>query len=747
MRSNSLTKQSKDSSQKSLRKNLKPRTPPLQYRLRHMQPGRIRFYLPAFQNTPGLTDHLEAACQNLNGVLMAKGNPRSGSLLVIYNPAQPVLGKVLALFYNSEKLPPIDADANSRNGTGSRRPSGNPLRLQFAAVLGTGIILGVLALTRFLARWFPGLQRVPERWIASATALAAGVPIFREGWGDMVEERRLSLDFVVSIAVLIAIFFMGEGLVALEVVWLMNCGTLLEAYTEERSRRAILNLLEVEKERVWLVKDGQLIQVPIEQISPGNLIAVHTGEKILVDGEIVSGEASIKESSITGESIPVEKSVGQTVFAGTVVELGTIHIRASRVGDETYLARVLHMVEESLQTRAPIERISDQFARWFVPSAFLFSILVFAVTRNFYRAFTVLVTACPCAASIATPTAVSAAIGNAARRKMLVKGGAFIEQACRIDTICLDKTGTLTEGKPRVATVISGETECSATELAALAASAEARSHHPLAHALLEHAERNRLKLHDLADFKILSGSGIIATLKDGRTIRVGSRRLMESEWVSVEKYDGEAERLREQGETLLYVAIEHRLAGLIGVVDSIRPEAERVVTIVRQSGITPYLLTGDHEQSAKAVSRQTGIDHYSYDMLPEDKANFVDNLKKKGLKVAMVGDGVNDALTLAHSDLGIAMGAGGSDVAVEAADIVLMGNDLSRLPALRELSLKTLVVIKQNYVYSMGVNAFGIGLGSLGLISPLTGGLLHVLNSLGVILNSSRILLVKDQG
>ena len=449
---------------------------------------------------------------------------------------------------------------------------------------------------------------------------------------------------------------------------------------------------------------------------------------------------------LQGNSIPVEKSKGDSAFAGTIVSVGIIYIKTIKVGDETYLSRVLNMVEESLETRAPIESISDRFAAWFVPSAFLMSLLVFAVTKNFYRAFTVLVTACPCAAAIATPTAISAAVGNAAKRNMLVKGGIFIEQASRIDTICLDKTGTITEGRPVVVSVLQKHERYSADDIVTLAASAEARSPHPLAHALLEGAKLRGTKVIDVSHFETITGSGVVAELIDARRVLVGSERLMRQHEIAVEGVDGEATRMREAGETLLYVAVEKELAGLIGVVDRPRKEAFSVIQGLRQSGISVYLLTGDHQKTADAVSRQLGIDDYYYDMLPEDKGRMIEKLRAEGRVVAMVGDGVNDALALAKSDLGIAMGAGGSDVAVEAADIALKSNDLTRLPAVLELSQKTMSVIKQNYVYSMAINALGIGLGSAGVISPFMGGVLHVINSLGVIMNSSRILLIRDK-
>lgn len=714
------------------------------YRIRHMIPGRVRFFMPALYGSDDLIVHYEQEYRKLKGISEVKGNNITGTLLIVYDPSRLTLAKILYVLYRMNGIKQRARQLNTARTCHAEPADPHSLRRQFTGIAAAGSILGLLVLQRFLSRWFPFLGRFPVTLVASVTAVFTGIPVFREGLEDVLENKRISLDLMVSIASVIAIF-MGEGLVALEVVWLMNCGTFLEDFTAEKSRRAIRKLLDVGEERAWVLKNGIATRVALEEVKPDDIVVAHGGEKVLVDGEVIGGQAAVNQAPITGESIPVEKSKGESAFAGTIVTVGIIYIKTTKVGDETYLSRVLHMVEESLETRAPIESISDRFAAWFVPSAFLMSLLVFAVTRNFYRAFTVLVTACPCAAAIATPTAISAAVGNAAKRNMLVKGGIFIEQASRIDTICLDKTGTITEGRPVVVSVLQKQEIYSEDDIVALAASAEARSPHPLAHALLEGARLRGLKVTDVSHFETITGSGVVAELTDRRRVLVGSERLMRQHEIAVDGVDGEATRMREAGETLLYVAVNKELAGLIGVVDRPRKEAFSVIQGLQRSGISVYLLTGDHQKTADAVSRQLGITNYYYDMLPEDKGRMIEKLRAEGRVVAMVGDGVNDALAFAKSDLGIAMGAGGSDVAVEAADIALKSNDLTRLPAVRELSQKTMSVIKQNYVYSMAINALGIGLGSAGAISPLMGGVLHVINSLGVILNSSRILLIRD--
>jgi cation transport ATPase len=543
----------------------------LSYRVRHLTPGRIRLFVPALVGSEAMAEQCEGVYQGLHGVSFVRGNTVTGSLVVVFRPERVSLGAVLTAFFRVGVHAGGSADVAisirpvRHDGCERHEPS---LRGQFLGVLASGAVLGLLALGRFLARWFPGLNLVPTTIIASGAAVLTGIPIFREGLEDVIENKRLSLDLLVSLAAIVAVF-MGEGLVALEVVWLMNCGTLLEDYTAERSRRAIRTLLDAGQDMAWVRRGESVVKVAVTEVVEGDMVVVHGGEKILVDGEILDGHAAINEAPITGESVPVEKTVNQGVFAGTLVERGTVEIRALKVGDHTYLARILKMVEDSLERRAPIERISDRFAAWFVPSAVVMSVAVFAVTRNFYRAFTVLVTACPCAAAIATPTAISAAIGNAARRQMLVKGGAFIEQASRIDTICVDKTGTLTEGRPRVATVLTtvdfsnggvmtevlaalagrrnGVVPAADDGLVSLAASAELRSTHPLAQALLLEAEARGLHPAEPASFESVAGQGVAAKIAQRRVL-VGSRKFMEGDGIAIKDLEDDAERIRERG-------------------------------------------------------------------------------------------------------------------------------------------------------------------------------------------------------
>lgn len=715
------------------------------FKIEHALPGRVRLILPEVRRQAARMEWMAHALSALPGVLLSRGNALTGSLLIQFDPSKINLGRILIVLSDAKDHPVVERVAPDRTASEKRSEAELSIKRQFRNVLISGGILGFLVFGRFFGAAAVAAGAAPIFGLASIAAILFGIPIFKEGLHDMIEHKNLSLDLLVSLAAIVAIT-LGEGLTALEVVWLMNIGTLLEDYTEERSRRAIEKLLEVGQKEVWIIVNGVELQVPIETVKPEDLVVVRTGERIPVDGAVQSGEAAVNQASITGESLPVSKSKGDSVFAGTLVDNGTLHIKATKIGDETYLARVLHMVEESLEKRAPVESISDRFSAYFVPSAVAVSLLTFLVTRNFYRAMTVLVTACPCAASIATPTAITAAIGNAARRNILIKGGIYVEEASQIDAVCFDKTGTVTMGKPAVATVVPLSDGYSEKEILALAASAELHSNHPLAQALISSARERGITVPEHESCEVKVGKGIRAVFQDGTVVLVGSRRLLEEFKVKSNGNPPEVDALRERGETLLYVAKGDQPIGLIGVTDQLRPEAAEAVRRLKEEGVELVLLTGDHELTARAIGKALGVDHVHYDLLPEDKAAHIEEMRRQGKQVAMVGDGVNDAVALAKSNLGIAIGAGGSDVAVETADIALADNDIRKIPEIIDLSRTTLRIIKQNYAFSIGLNSAGVLLGALGRISPFMGGVIHVVNSLGVILNSSRILQIQDR-
>ncbi|HEX6463093.1 MAG TPA: cation-translocating P-type ATPase, partial [Vicinamibacterales bacterium] len=506
--------------------------------------------------------------------------------------------------------------------------------------------------------------------------------------------------------------------------------------------RAIRDLLSIGERDVWVIlKGGEEVRVPIDEVRSGDLVAVYTGEKIPVDGVVEAGQSTVNEAPITGESMPVFRNPGDTVFAGTVVEAGWAHVRAEHVGDETAVGRLIQRVEAARELKAPIETIGARFSERFVPVSFLLAGLVFVLTRDIRRAVTMLVVACPCAAGLATPTAVSASIGNAARRGVLIKGGVSLEGASTIDAVILDKTGTLTTGRPRVARVIAVDPNTPPEQLLSLAASGELHSPHPLGLAVVRHTRERELEIPEHEECELLVGRGMRADMRGNRLL-VGSRRLLQEFGITIPAETQDAtQSMREHGETVLYVGIGDRFIGLIGVSDIIRPEARELLPALRRIGVRRIImLTGDSADTAAAVARELELGEVRAELFPEDKLAVVRQLQSEGHHVAMAGDGINDAPSLAAADLGVAIGTAGSDLAIEAADVALASNDIGGIATVIDQSRHTLTVIKQNYGLALGVNSAGILIGALGALNPALAAVLHNLSTIAVVLNSGRL-------
>ncbi|MBM83622.1 MAG: copper-translocating P-type ATPase [Planctomycetaceae bacterium] len=577
--------------------------------------------------------------------------------------------------------------------------------------------------------------------VSAAATIVSGYPFLRGAMRTATGKSGINTDTLVGSAT-IASIIMRENVTALSVVWLLNIGEYLQAITLRRTRQAIRSLLEVEDGDVWLVLDGQELKTPLAQIEPGHTIAIYAGQRIPVDGEIVGGSGTINEAPITGESMPVIRNIEDEVFAGTLLMTGDLKIRVTRIGSDTAVGRLIQRVEEAQNLRAPIQTIGERFSERFVPTSFVLSGLVFALTGNINRALTMLLVACPCAAGLATPTAVSATIGNAARRGILIKGGTHLESSADLDCIVFDKTGTLTEGMPSVQRVIALTDEYTADAVLSIAATGELHSQHPLALAVVQHANDCEITIPPHEECEIIVGKGMHAFGEDRRVL-VGNERLLEQFNVQLPEaartsYDEHSAN----GETMMYVASNSEVIGLIGVRDTIRPEAAPTLRELRQLGVERLvMLTGDGEESAASVSRIVGLDEWQSRLLPEQKYDLIKEFRANGNQVAMVGDGINDAPALALADVGVAMGTGGSDVAIEAADVALAGDNIRRVATTVRLSRRAIKVIRQNYAMALGVNSIGVVVGAFGVINPLLAATLHNLSTLLVVANSARLI------
>jgi Cd2+/Zn2+-exporting ATPase len=523
--------------------------------------------------------------------------------------------------------------------------------------------------------------------------------------------RALDMNFLMSIAA-IGAWIIGEQTEAAATLFLFAVAELLEAYSMDRARNAIKALMDLSPAEASVLRNGQESRVPATDIEVGETVVVRPGEKVPVDGDVTSGRSGVNQASITGESMPVDKETGMTVFAGSLNGQGVLNVRSTKLSNDTTLARIIHAVEEAQASRAPSQTFVDRFARIYTPIVVGLAVLVaigppllgFGEWETWiYRALTMLVVACPCALVISTPVSIVSGLTGAARRGILIKGGAHLENAAAITTVCFDKTGTLTRGRPSLTNVVplDGQKE---SEVLRLALGVERYSEHPLALAVLEHGRAFGISPPSSSDFEALMGRGARATI-EGETVYVGNERLARELGISNEAATAALTAFQSEGKTAVLVTTYRKALAVLAISDEVRPEARSALDSLKETGIKrTIMLTGDNEVTARAVAGQVGVDEHRAGLLPEDKVRIVRELEARGERVAFVGDGVNDAPALAAATLGVAMGAAGTDVALETADMALMGDDLTKLALAMRLSRQTLVVIRQNVWFSIAI-------------------------------------------
>lgn len=533
-------------------------------------------------------------------------------------------------------------------------------------------------------------------------------------------------------------------------ITLIILGKLFETLAKGRTSDAIKKLMGLQAKTALVIRDGAEISVPIEEVVVGDVVIVKPGEKIPVDGEVIEGNSSVDESMLTGESLPVEKQAGDAVIGATVNKNGSLKITATKIGRETALAQIIKVVEDAQGSKAPIQRVADQISGIFVPivvgiAVLAFMIWFFIVTPGEFAgslevAIAILVIACPCALGLATPTSIMAGSGRAAEKGILFKGGEHLESMNKIDTIVLDKTGTVTKGKPELTDVaVTGMDE---VEVLRLVGAAEKQSEHPLAEAIVAGIVEKGIEMPATQQFEAIPGFGIRAVVED-REVLVGTRKLMNREGIDFSHVVSQMEGYESEGKTAMLIAIDRQFAGLVAVADTIKETSAEAVARLKEMGIEVIMITGDNTRTAQAIAKQVGIDHVLAEVLPEGKADEIKKLQQAGKKVAMVGDGINDAPALATSDVGIAIGTG-TDIAMEAAGVTLMRGDLNSIPDAIYMSKKTMQNIKQNLFWALGYNSLGIPVAALGLLAPWIAGAAMALSSVSVVLNALRLQRVK---
>lgn len=601
--------------------------------------------------------------------------------------------------------------------------------IAFLAVSGIALLISI----------FGGLDLpVDPAWVA---ILLCGVPILLEALHGLITAFDIKADVLVSIA-LVASVIIGEDFAAGEVAFIMQLGALLEELTVARARAGIEKLVKLTPRTARVLHDGQADILPAEQVRVGDLVRVLPGETIPVDGVIVSGQTSVDQAIMTGESMPVDKSAGDSVASGTVNQFGSIDLRAGKVGEDSSIQRMIRLVQTADAGKAKIVGLADRWATWIVVIALSAAVLTWLFTGQIIRAVTILVVFCPCALVLATPTAIMAAIGNATHHGFLVREGDALERLASVRRVAFDKTGTLTLGAPRVAAVHTLCPELDEAALFTLVAAAEQLSEHPLGKAIVTSWRENGAGLLPAADqFQMLPGRGVQAVV-EGRTILAGNRAMLAEQGIPLPQAAARAaDASLEEGCTVIYIACDNRAVGLLALSDTVRPEAHAALAEVQALGVEPVLLTGDNEKAARHLARQLGINSWHAGCLPQDKLRYMDDSLAEGQPVAMIGDGINDAPALKRAQVGIAMGGIGSDIAVEAADIALINDDLRELPHLVALSRRMMFVIRCNLTFSMALNFLAITLAITGLLNPVVGALVHNAGSVFVILHSAFLL------
>ena len=704
-------------------------------RIAHSLPGRLRLQVPGLEYIQAERHELAAELAAIGGVKRARINVPTAGVLLEYDPrrldAPAMLDRANLVIQKYAMAVYRTRHANRQEEAGELSMPVSTLARRLA------VNAGALALGNFVFKGSAGTGVVGKFTSVQALAsLGLSAPIAKSALEGVRRDLRPNADFL-TVTSIVASLLLGNANSALMILALSDLAEMMTAYTIEKTRSSIKQMLSVEDGSVWRVKaDGGLERCPIAEARAGDLIEAHTGEKIAVDGTVRSGSAVVDQSAITGEFVPVERHEGDEVFAGTVVKNGNIRIEARKVGDETVVSRIVGMVEVSELKKAPIQRYADRFSNYLVPLNFLLSLTVGLATRNPQKALKMLVIDYSCGIKLSTATAFSAAINSAVKQGILIKGGAYIEQMSEANTVLLDKTGTITEGRPKVVSTQVLVDDMDEGKVLSLAMAAEETSSHPLAGAILAYGAEQGVKIpaHGEVVTEVSRGS---RTEVDGRTVRVGNLKFMRENGVSARH------ALPEPGGAIAnYVGVDDEIVGVLFAMDSPRENVRRAVNSLRYDGVGDIeLLTGDMEAQAALVAELIGADGYQAQLLPEDKAEAVLKLQTHGNGVVMVGDGINDAPALAYADVGISLGGKSTDIAIETSDVVISRDDPMMIYALRRLSRETMRIVQQNFAMVVGINTVGLILGASSGISVMMSALMHNMSTILVVANSLRLM------
>lgn len=652
----------------------------------------------------------------------------------------------------------VDRERQEREGEIRRQKR----RFIFSALLTAPLLLTMFIDMLGLMHEFPSFLFSPwlQLILATPVQFVAGWQFYRDSYYTL-RARSANMSVLVALGTTTAylyslvIVIWGERIgqhglyfeTSAVIITLIILGKLLEANAKGRTSEAIRKLMGLRAKTARVVRNGEEVDIPIEEVVVGDIVVVRPGEKIPVDGVIVDGFSSIDESMLTGESVPVDKNVGDEVIGSTINKHGSFRFRATKVGADTALAQIIRIVEEAQGSKAPIQRLADVISGRFVPTVIAVAVATFVgwyffgdpgnITRALINMTSVLVIACPCALGLATPTSIMVGTGKGAENGILIKGGEYLEKAHKLQAIVLDKTGTITKGEPEVTDVVP-LADLTDREILRLAASAERGSEHPLGQAIIEGAKTRDIVLAEPVDFSAIPGHGIEARV-DGHSVLLGNRKLMADRGVDIAGVEEEIQTLENQGKTAMLLAVDGRMSGIVAVADTVKPNSTQAISALKKMHIQVFMITGDNKRTAEAIARQVGVDYVLAEVLPEDKAREVQKLKDRGLIVGMVGDGINDAPALVTADVGFAIGTG-TDVAIESSDITLMKGDLKGIAAAIQLSRSTMRNIRENLFWALIYNTIGIPIAALGFLSPMIAGAAMAFSSVSVVTNALRL-------
>jgi len=713
-------------------------------RVKQSMPGRIRIRVNSLQRREKRAGWMRKHLKNSAGVTNVKTRFSTGSVVIYFRPdlttIRALLTEVVKQILNPMVYPdPPEVLPGFKHLC---EVCDSETKASFSTRLRRTLWLTGFMTYSAIRMWVFGLPLVQTPLsLIGIVAMLGTAPLVRQAYVDMTDKKKVTVTPFLTAGCL-ATIAMGQAFSALQIVWIYNVAEVTEEYVAQRSRQAIRNLLEIAPANAFIMVDGMEVETPVANIRPGDIVAVHTGDKIPVDGIVRKGEALVDEASINGRSEDILHGHGNQVFAGTIVSQGVLFIETVKTGEETYLAHIMQMVEKSLGNKAPVEHKADQLAARLMKIGITATALTLIFTLNPMRALTVmLVMSCPCATVLAASSAITAAVTNAARDSILIKGGHYLEIVGKADVFCFDKTGTLTTEQPEIISIATRTPSLSEDAILAMAATAESHNQHPIAKAILAETKVRNLSPEPHAVCQFTVGRGVLCTVGGDAVILVGNRQFMAEHEIDIRWFDKKAATQRQRGNSVVFVAKNSKVQGMLGIANPVRPEAIRVLNCLRGDGVkTMHLVTGDNDEVAQTVMDVFPFDDCRAALMPEDKAAWVSELRKENT-VIMVGDGINDALALAQADIGIAMGAGGSEVAMEAADIALADSNLEGLMKVRNLSHQTLKVIDQNHYLAVSTDLIGAALAMVGILSPIMAGMIHIFHTGGILLNSGRLL------